>query len=224
MKDTKKIKISLVYNVIIFILILISTILMFNKVQFFDTGRGNTLDEAGVSVFKFFTVDSNVLLGISAFILAIYEYKAIKNKKYVIPSWVYALKYAGTSAVALTFVITLVWLSPSLGKNFYLLYLNSNFIFHFAAPILAYISYTKYEKNDLGFKSTLLCFIPLILYAIYYVSNVLIHFKNNSVDSKYDIYGFVKGGKESILIALVIMAVITYTCSYVIYRLNKKNA
>jgi len=224
MKNAKKIKASLVYNIVIFILVLIFTILMFFKVQLFDTGSGNTLDKAGFSIFQFFTVDSNILLGISSLILAIYEYKAIKNKKSVIPRWVYVLKYAGTSAVALTFVITLVWLSPSLGKNFYLLYLNSNFIFHLVAPILAFISYIKYEKNDLGFKSTFLCFIPLFIYAIYYVTNLLVHFGSNGVDPKYDIYGFVKGGKESIIIALIVISIITYISSYVIYKLNKKNA
>ena len=225
MKDIKKIKRSLVYNCIIFMLVLVSTILMFYKVQFFDTGRGNTLDESGFSIFKFFTVDSNILVGIASLIFVIYEYKAIKNKKSVIPSWIYGLKYMGTCAVGLTFVITLVWLSPSLGSKFYLLYLNSNFAFHLVVPILAFISYTKYEKNDFGIKSTLLCFIPLVTYAIYYVTNLIIHFENNTVSIKYDIYGFVKGGKESIVIALAVMALITYTISYVIYRFNKrKNA
>ncbi len=225
MKNNNKIKISLIYNIIIFVLVLIFTILMFYQIQLFDTGKGNTLDENGFSIFKFFTVDSNILLGISSFILAIYEYRVLKKKRSDIPYWVYLIKYMGTCAVALTFVITLLWLSPSLGKNFYLLYLNSNFVFHLVAPILAFISYTKYEKNDLSFKSTLLCLLPLFSYAIFYVSNLIAHFDNNTVDPKYDFYGFVKGGKGSIVVALILIAMITYIFSFIIFKCNKrKNA
>ena len=225
MKDIKNIKRSLVYNIIIFILVLIAAIMMYSKIQFHDTGRGNPLDESGFSIFKFFTVDSNILVAITGLLLSIYECKKIKNKETVIPNWVYALKYMGTCSVALTFIITLIWLSPSLGKNFYLLYLNSNFMFHLVVPILAFISYTKYEKNDLGIKSTFLCFIPLFLYSIYYISNLIVHFENNTVSAKYDIYGFAKNGKESILTVFIVISIITYIGSYIIYRFNKrKNA
>ena len=62
---------SLVYNIIIFLLVLLGTIFMFTGYQFMTNTR--LLDSSGFEAFKYYTVDSNILVGISSLIMVIYE-------------------------------------------------------------------------------------------------------------------------------------------------------
>ena len=61
--------------------------------------------------FKFYTIDSNILLCLSSLLLAIYEYKLLKKKIKVIPKNIYIFKMVGVSAISLTFIVTLFFLS-----------------------------------------------------------------------------------------------------------------
>ena len=209
---------SLIYNILIFLLVLLGTIFMFTGYQFMS--NTSLLSNVGLEVFKYYTVDSNILVGISSFIMIIYEILFLKNKIKEIPKYVYILKYIGVVGVMLTFIVTAFYLSPMFGKNFLLLYMNTNLFFHLVVPILSIYSYVKYEKNKLEYKYTFITLSSVILYAIFYMSNILLHLDNIK---EYDWYGFVVGGIYSIFIVPIIILLISYLISYVIYRLNKKN-
>ena len=212
---------SLVYNIIIFLLVLIGTIFMFTGYQFMTNTR--LLDSNGFEAFKYYTVDSNILVGISSFIMIIYEILFLKKKTKEIPKYVYVLKYIGVVGVMLTFIVTAFYLSPMYGKDFILLYMNTNLFFHLVVPLLALYSYVKYEKNKLEYKYTFITLSSVIIYAIFYITNILLHLENGKVVKEYDWYGFVIGGIYSLIIVPIIILLISYLISYVIYRLNKKN-
>lgn len=215
------VKKSLVYNVVIFLLVLIGTIFMFTGYQFMT--NTTLLDNSGFEAFKYYTVDSNILVGLASFILVIYELLFMGKIIKKIPNYVYVFKYIGVVGVSLTFIVTMFYLAPIFGKNFLFLYMNTNLFFHLIVPILAFISYVKYEKNKLKYKYTFITLSSVILYASYYISNILMHLdKNGNVMKEYDWYSFVVGGVTSIYIVPVIILIITYIISYIIYRLNKK--
>ena len=211
---------SLVYNILIFVIVTIGTIFMYTGYQFMS--NTTILANAGFGAFKFYTVDSNIIVGIASLIMAIYEILCISKIIKKIPKYVYVLKYIGVVGVTLTFLVTLLYLAPTYGKYPLFLYMNTNFLFHFVVPILAFISYVKYEKNKLEFKYTFISLISMVLYAIYYTANILLHLEGGNVVKEYDWYGFVIGGISSIIVVILIIFIVTYLISLTIYKLNKR--
>ena len=171
--------------------------------------------------FKFYTIDSNILLCLSSLLLAIYEYKLLKKKIKVIPKNIYIFKMVGVSAISLTFIVTLFFLSPLYG--FYGMYNNVNLFFHFVIPILGFISYFFYEKHDNEYKYAYYGIIPMLLYAIFYISNILIHL-DEGISFKYDFYGFLQGNINNIYFAIPIIFIVGYLLSLLTICLNKKLA
>ena len=217
----KKIINSLIFNIIIFILVTLGTIFMITGYRFMSNTK--VLASGGFESFKFYTVDSNLFVGVASFLLIIYEVLFLKGKIKEIPKYVYVIKYVGVVAVLLTFFVTLLYLAPSYGSNFLFLYQNSNLLFHLIVPILSFISFVFYEDINLEFKHTIYGISTMILYGIYYIINLLIHQENGMVEFKYDWYGFVKGGIEYIFIVFPIILIITYLISYITYKIKHKS-
>lgn len=215
-----KIKKSLILNIIIFILVLLGTIFMMTGFQFM--GKTHLLASTGISPFKFYTVDSNVLAGLSSLILIIYEYLILKNKINNIPRFVYLFKYISVVGVSLTFIVTLFYLSPLYGDKFIFLYKNSNLIFHLIVPILSFISFVLYEKTELRYKDTLYGISTMIIYGIYYIINIIMHQENGVVSITYDWYSFVRGGLSSIFIVFPVILLVTYLISLFVYKLARR--
>ena len=63
--------------------------------------------------------------------------------------------------------------------------------------------------------------IPMIIYAIFYSLNVLLHLENGRPSVNYDIYGFLEGRVSLILIVLPFMILLTYFISFVLWKVNK---
>lgn len=214
----KRIKISLVLNIIIFLLVTIICLFMFYGIRFM--GGSKMLESMGFTMFKFFTIDSNILVGITSLILAIYQILYLKKKIDKIPNGIYIFKQVGVSAVALTFMVTLCFLAPMYG--FLAMYNNNNLFLHAIIPILSFISYIGYEHHDNKYRYALYGIIPMAIYSIYYVSNILIHLDSGGVTFQYDWYGFLQGNINNFYIVLPIIYLVTYIFSLVIVFLNKK--
>ena len=97
----KKTKIALAINILIVVLTIFSLVMIFTGFKFMESGYNTNTTPIGR--FKFFTTQSNVFMGIVAFIVAIYEIKMIKGKISEIPTKMYILKLTSTVAVGLTF-------------------------------------------------------------------------------------------------------------------------
>ena len=214
----KKIKKSLILNILIVILVLLGSIFMFTGFRFMPSE--GSLSSNKLEMFKFFTVDSNILVGIISLILIIYEIKLINNKINSIPNHIYVLKMIATSAVALTFLTTATFLVPQYGV--YKLYSNSNLFFHLIVPVLAIMSYTLYENYDNKNKYAIFGIIPMFLYSIYYVSMILTNLNNGGLTYKYDFYGFLQGNLNNMYIVIPVIYFITYFISLVLIRINCK--
>lgn len=214
----KKIKVSLILNIIIVLLVIFATIFMFTGFKFMP--GGSLLEVSKVEMFKFFTVDSNILMGIVSLIFIIYEKKLLKNKIKEIPKKVYILKLIATSGISLTFITTSFFLAPTYG--FYAMFNNNNLLFHLVVPVLSIITYIFFEKHDNKYKYAILGIIPMFLYSIFYTTNILIHLNNGGLTFKYDFYGFLQGNLNNIYLVIPVIYLISYIISVLLVFGNRK--
>ena len=220
--DNKKIKISLVLNIIIVVFTIIACIIMFTGFKFMEGDL--ILETTKIGMFKFFTVDSNILMGIVAFIFSIQEIKLLKGKISEISLKTYILKLMGTVSVALTFFTVFCYLGQIVEGGVFRLLKNSNLFLHLIIPVLSIVNFCIFEKTDrLKFKFTFLGILPTILYAIFYLTNILIHLENGRVSTIYDWYWFMQGGIWQISIVPPFMLLVTYIISVGLWRINKKS-
>lgn len=216
----KSIKISFVLNIIIFVLVVFATISMLVGFKFM--GEELVLTATKMEAFKFFTVDSNILMGITSLIFAILEYRIITKKEKKISSKLYTLKLVSTVGVMLTFLVTTCYLAPFLVDNFFILFKNSNLFFHFIIPVISLITFVFFEHADIKFKDTFWGVLPVSLYAIFYILNILTHIENGKVLPQYDWYFFAQGGLIQTIIVFIFMHIFTYLISLCLWFLNKK--
>lgn len=213
----KKIKISLIINILIVLLVLTSCIFTFFSIKFMS--EKNLLEASGVTMFKYFTIDSNILMGLASLIFVIYEIKMLKNKIKDIPLCIYLFKFIATSGVTLTFIVTALFLTPQYG--FYALYNNSNLFLHLIIPLLSIITYIFFEKYDNKYKYTFLGIIPMVLYSVYYAIMILTHLDSGGLTYKYDFYGFLQGDVTNIYTVVPVMYIVMIGLSFILVYFNK---
>lgn len=153
--------------------------------------------------FCLFTTDSNILCALSAAVLSFFEIRNLKTGK-AIPKAAMALKLVGSTAVALTFVVVVLFLGPT--TDFMSMVFGGTSVYmHFAGPLLGIISFCFIERLHLMEKKLIIpAIIPTVVYAIVYVTMVIIIGEKNG--GWYDFYGFNIGGFwyiSSIVIILV---------------------
>lgn len=222
MKENKnKIKLALIFNAIIVAMTVFATIVMFCGIKFMN-GNDVVLESNKLGMFRFFTVQSNILMGIVSLIFVVKEYKYLKEDK-EISMLSYVLKMISTVGVTLTFVVVFTYLGPVVKGGIAALLMNSNLFFHLFIPILSIITFIFLENDrKIDFKYTIYCVIPIFLYEIYYLTNVLIHMENNSVSPLYDWYYFVQNGVSSAIIIAPLMLVFAYIIAVIVWFANKK--
>ena len=220
MKD-RKLKISLVLNIIIVLFTTIAIILMFTGFRF-TNGEEPVLETTKLGIFKFFTVDSNLLMGIVSLIFVIYEINILKNKKESVPKNIYILKLMSTTAVTLTFVTVFLYLGPISKGGIPSMIRNSNLFFHFLTPLLSIITFIFFEKTDkLKYRYSFWGLIPTLVYEIFYITNILIHMENHMVSPTYDWYWFVQNGVWTAIIVAPVIILVTYLISFTLWKINK---
>lgn len=214
----KRIITSLIINLIIFCLMLFS--LICSLIGFYFMEGNNALSEPSLMTFKFFTTDSNIVAGITSLVLAVSQILYITRHK-KIPEFAYILKLIGTSSVTLTLMVTVFFLAPKSSAPASL-FRNSNLFFHLIIPLLCIFSFVFLEKiSSITIKQTFFGVLPMILYSIYYVTNIFMHLNNGNIDSAYDWYGFFILGVKSIYIIFPLILAITYFFTWILWLGNK---
>ena len=206
-------KISLSINIIIVLLVTLASIFMFTGIRFMPSKL--SLESNSLEMFKYFTVDSNLFLGIVTLIFIIY-----KLNVNTIPKSIFILKFMATSAVMLTFIVTLFFLVPQYG--FYAMYSNNNLFFHLIVPILSFLSYVFFDNYDNRYKYAIYGILPMFLYSIFYILNILLHLNNGGLTYKYDFYGFLQGNLNNIFMVIPTIFLVTYLISLILIFFNKK--
>ena len=222
MKNDKiDIKISLVFNILIFALMVIASIIMFTGFKFMEAEP--LLESTKIGMLKFFTVDSNILMGIVALIFAINQIKILKGKKEEISTKLIVFKMASTVAVGVTFVTVFGYLGPISKGGIPSLLKNSNLFLHLIIPVLSMINFALFERTSkIKFRYTLYGILPTLTYGMLYMINLLIHMEDGKVSPVYDWYWFVQGGMWQAAIVIPIMLFMTYIITIILWRINKK--
>lgn len=217
----KKIKIALFLNTLIVILTIISSIIMFTGFKFmYDYEL--VLESNKISMFKFFTVDSNMLMGLVSLIFIVKEVELLKNKKQIEKKY-YLLKLMSTTAVGLTFLVVFAYLGPLTKYGIKAMITNSNLFFHLIIPVISILNFILFEKTDeLNLKDVKYGIIPTFIYSIFYITNIVIHMENGKVSTVYDWYWFVQNGVWTTIIVVPVIFGITYLISLIIWKLNRK--
>lgn len=207
---------SLILNIVIVLLTIFASIIMFTGIKL-TRGAAPLLETSKIGMFKFFTVDSNIFMGLISLLFII---KTLKNKE--ITKNMYILKLMSTTSVTLTFLVVFLYLGPISKDGIKSMLQNSNLFFHLIIPVLSIITFIKYEKTNLKLKDTIYGIIPTIIYALFYTTNVLIHTNNGKVSPIYDWYWFVQNGVKQAIIVLPLIILITYAISLTLYKLNRR--
>ena len=219
----RKLKMSIFMNILIFVLSLISTIFMLVGFKFM--GDDIVFAATKIEAFKFYTVDSNILMGLVALFFACLELKKLLGKIDKIPTYAYVLKLVGTVGVTLTFLTTVLYLGPIISTGFFSLFKNSNLFYHLVIPILSIITFVLFENTDkLKLKHTFIGIVTMVIYSIFYTLSVLLHIENGKVIQGYDWYGFVKNGLSSVYIVTPLMLLFTYVYRNFVIINNIRNS
>lgn len=216
---TSNLRKAYIANLITFILIAFSAIWMFSGLHF-----GNApivLEGQRLAMFKYYTVDSNVLMGIIALCASIMQRKVLKGSLQELPGWVNVMKLIGVVGVTLTMLVTIFFLTPTMGA--YACFNNSNLFMHLINPIASIVTFLCFESsNTMAFKHTFTGVSSMIIYAIYYIAEAAIHSTNNIVNPGYDWYGFLVLGLNTAFIVVPLLILITYLISFALWKLNRK--
>jgi len=200
--------ISFIINCLIAAMVLFAFTAMFLGWNFM--GKAGKLDSPGLDMLRYFTIDSNVLMGICSLIMAGAELMVLLGKWESLPACIYVIKLMGASSVLLTFVVTVCFLRPQF-KDPLALYYNSNLFFHLLVPLAGAGSFVFAERSALLPVSAVLPgALPTFVYAMYYMVSVLTHLKDGKPDKHYDFYNFLNGDLKRAPAALVI--ILTAAC------------
>lgn len=180
--------------------------------------------DSGLMIFRYFTVDSNILMGITAAAAAAAEQKVLAGERSCVPASILALKLVATAAVALTMLVTVFFLAPTKPPTDspINLFIHSNFFLHLAVPTLSVLTFVLFEKTQsIPFRMTFAALIPMGIYSVFYMAITLLHSHNGTIAEGYDWYGFFFAGMASIAIVLPAMLLVTYGIGVALWKPNR---
>lgn len=172
------------------------------------SSRGvEALTATGLYSLKFFTVLSNLLLGLASLVYAFYLVRYLRSGL-IVPKWVHLLKYAGTVAVTVTLMTVLLFLGPTMG--YAAMFAGVNLWLHLILPVLGIAEFVFLDtQRGLSFRETLYGVAPVLLYGIFYYGNILINGVGERPNTN-DWYGFTLFGEQYTLIVLMVMLLATW--------------
>lgn len=221
---TKLPKISFFLNLLILIMTIFATWAMLTGFQFMTMpGKPAALSVSNIKAFKYFTVDSNVFAGIISLVMMIVHVLIAKGKLSTIPKPVQFLKLAATTGVTLTMLVTALFLAP-FQFGFFALFTDSNLFLHLLIPLLCIITFVFFEPAEIPAAKTFVGVIPMLIYAVFYTTNIIVHLENGQTSQTYDWYGFLSNGVDTVWIVAPLILAVTWTLALLIQTANKKLA
>lgn len=141
-------------------------------------------ERGGTSIFRLFTVNSNLLAAVGAFLMIPFAVEGIKKKQFRVPKWIMVLQYSGTVCVTLTLIVTLSFILPKEGlRAFY----GMDFCLHLICPIMSIVLFCFTETDRLfTFKDTLITLLPSLCYGAVY--GIMVFGLKGSYGSWRDMY------------------------------------
>ena len=188
-------KIKLLINLFIGIMVPVQWLIMVFSLH------DSILVSTGLGSLKYFTVLSNWLEAIACWL-----YIFTGNDR---------LKYAGSTSVILTFTVVMTFLGPIFGYPF--MFRGVNFWFHLLIPLLAALEFVVFNKESCSRKDSCLATLPMFIYGIVYVVNILI----NGLDGN-DWYYFMAWGYPMGFAIFFIILFVTWLLAIILKTIRNR--
>lgn len=165
------------------------------------------LTAMGLHSLRYFTVLSNLLLGLASLIYAAFIARALRRGA-PIPLWAHALKFAATVAVTVTLMTVLLFLGPTMG--YAAMFAGANLWLHLVLPVIGIVEFVFFDVSlGLPFAATLLGALPTFLYGLGYWANILMNGLGSGMATN-DWYGFATWGVERLPLVLLVMLALSW--------------
>lgn len=198
---------SIVSNLLLFFGVVAGVV-----VGIFTKTGGLVPNEPWYYEFFYFTVLSNILLGITSLIMVIYSAMSLVSHK--IPRIITNLKFIATVSTTVTFVTVLLVFSLIMGVPYINLIQGGNLFLHLIVPLLAIFSLGFIElHNKIRFSHVPFALIPPLVYGVVYAFGY--YFKWEWF--KDDVYAFIKD--SHIFYMPLIVAFIVFIIAVLLYTL-----
>lgn len=200
-------------------LIILSTLIAVGSYFFHAKHDPGSVNE---QCFRYFTTDSNILVGITTLILLVLDGKKLKDPAYEMPKAAVVMQFVSTVSVVLTMMTVLLFLGPirlfhNGWKGFLDFYSENLIILHLTTPVLALISWCMLERSvRVSFRDCLWALVPTVVYSLVYLVMVVV------LQTWPDFYGFTFGGNLLFgLISLVVMYAATLLISMFLRKMRE---
>ena len=215
---TGKEKAACAINLLVFVCTAFATASMI--IGFTFMGEIQVLSAISFRAFRYFTVDSNVFAGIVSLVYSLCLLRGNAGRK--APELLMCLKLAATTGVTLTMAVTMLFLAPRSETGYFSCFMNSNLFMHLITPLLCIVSFVFLEPARISLSWSCCGVLPMLLYALYYIPNILLHLEDGQPTRDYDWYGFLDGGLGPIGIVLPLMLAVTWLIALGLRAANKK--
>ena len=168
--------------------------------------------ESGWTNLKYFTVESNLLVGVVCLIWLAARLSGKQGK------WLTLLKYVSTVAVFVTFTVVVVFLGPMYGYG--LMYYGSNLFFHLLVPLLAVAEFLLFE-GEISFRQSFFAMIPPALYGVAYLANCLVNGVGSWDTVRNDWYSFLEWGYAVGILIFAVVCLLAWGGGLALRALNK---
>lgn len=127
------------------------------------------IKEVGWKSYHMFTILSNLLMAVAAAMCIPFAVDGMRYRNYHLPRWYVNLMYAGTTGVAITFIIALTVLAPAAGFYRVMLFSN-NLLLHLTCPVLSILLFLFINSDhQIKWKDTIIAITPVCIYMAMYL-------------------------------------------------------
>ena len=127
-------------------------------------------------------------------------------------------KYPAAVSLGLTFTVVICFLGPLYGYGF--MYAGANLWLHLIVPLISIGGFIILNKKEKTAKDDLKAVIPMVIYGICYLANVLVH-DRSQFPNPHDWYGFTMWGLGAAILIFAILIATTYLLGFVLRKVNK---
>ena len=198
---------------IIAIAVIVSVVWLFEFMRYEFPGSNKYAE-----YMKYFTVQSNIVLGVVALIALPFDILLAANKLERRPAWLRALYLCASVGTSVTMLTVIFFLGPTMGYEN--MYNEANMFMHLLTPLFGLCRVLFFEDKSLPFPVTFCGTAHMVIYGIFYMTNLVAHDGYGTL--AYDWYGFGAGGIGLGILALFLMAGATYGISFLTYFIQKK--
>lgn len=127
------------------------------------------IKEVGWKTYHMFTILSNMLMALAAAMCIPFAVDGMRYRNYHLPRWYVNLMYAGTTGVAITFIIALTVLTPAAGFYRVMLFSN-NILLHLTCPVLSILLFVFINSDHkVRVIDSIIAIMPAVVYALLYL-------------------------------------------------------